>query len=114
MDLTFLTNYLSPVILLLCAGVGYSLHSLNNKILDSFLPILSGTLGVIVAIWSLGTFDLPTIVTGLISGLAATGVYEAFKNMLNLPATVQAAAIEIPYGENLEDDGDLIGDHFAK
>ena len=57
---------------------------------------------------------MPTIVTGLISGLAATGMYEALKNILNLPATYQAAAIEIPYGENDKDDEVLKGEHFAR
>jgi hypothetical protein len=49
----------------------------------------------------------------MISGLAATGLYEAFKNMLNLP---QAYATEmelpdIPYAEIIEDDEPL-GKHF--
>lgn len=49
----------------------------------------------------------------MISGLAATGLYEAFKNMLNLPqtyATVMAVP-EIPYADI---DEPLHGEHFAK
>lgn len=52
----------------------------------------------------------------MISGLASTGMYEAFKNMLNLPATYQAAAIEIPYGEsseNADEDDESKGRHAA-
>lgn len=103
MDLSQLTNFISPIILIACAGVGYSLHSLHNKILNSFIPIILATLGITVAIWSLGTFDLNTVVTGMISGLASCGLYEAFKNMLNLPETYAEAAITIPYGEAQED-----------
>lgn len=112
MDFSELTQYLSPLILIICAGVGYSLHSLNNKILNSFLPIISGTLGVLIAVWSFNDLAPQTVAMGLTSGLASTGMYEAFKNILNLPATYQVAAIEIPYGENNKDGG-AKGKHSA-
>lgn len=117
MDLSFVTNYISPIILIACLGIGYTLHTLNNKILNSFIPIISATLGIITAVWSLGTFDLPTFVTGMISGLAATGMYEAFKNILGLPQTYASvmALPEIPYGDVVEDTDELPrGEHFAK
>lgn len=114
MDLSMLTDFVSPIILIACLGVGYTIHSLNNKILNSFIPIISASLGIILAIWSLHSFTLPVVVTGMISGLASSGLYEAFKNMLNLPAT---AAIEIPYGEEIEDASNFFeiktGRHFA-
>lgn len=117
MDLSAVTSYISPIILIACLGVGYTLHTLNNKILNSFIPVISASLGITAAVWSLGMFDLPTIVTGMISGLAATGMYEAFKNILGLPQTYAAAMAlpEIPYGEVLEDNDDSPrGEHFAK
>lgn len=117
MDLSMITNFISPIILIGCLGIGYALHSLNFKILDSFLPILSASLGVAAAIWSFGTVDLNTVVTGIISGLAATGMYEALKNMLNLPQTYATVMTlpEIPYGNSLEDTSELLrGEHFAK
>jgi len=116
MDLSLLTQYVSPLILIACSGICYSLHSLNNKILNSFLPIISGAIGIVAAVWYFNVFDFPTVVTGMISGLASTGMYEAFKNMLNLPATYQAAAIEIPYGEsseNADEDDESKGRHAA-
>lgn len=103
MDLSELTNFISPIILIACSGVGYSIHSLNNKILNSFIPIILASLGIVAAVWSLGTLDLNTVVTGMISGLASCGLYEAFKNMLNLPETYAANAIQIPYGEVIEE-----------
>lgn len=117
MDLSIVTNYISPLILIACLGVGYTLHTLNNKILNSFIPIISAILGIIAAIWSFGAIDLTTIVTGMISGLASSGMYEAFKNMLNLPQTYAAAMAipEIQYGNPIDDTDELsYGDHFAK
>lgn len=50
----------------------------------------------------------------MISGLASSGLYEAFKNMLNLPETYAAAMAlpNIPYGESIEDD-ESKGKHAA-
>ena len=114
MDLSIITTYISPLILIACLGVGYALHTLNNKILNSFIPIISAIVGIGTAVWSSNTLDLSTVVTGMISGLAATGMYEAFKNMLGLPQTYAAvmAIPELEYG----DDKDEIpqGEHFAK
>ena len=114
MDLSIITSYISPIILIACLGVGYSLHSLNNKILNSFIPIISATLGIIAAVWSFGILDLNTVTTGMISGLASSGLYEAFKNMLNLPETYAnvMALPNIPYGTNIEDD-EFKGKHIA-
>ena len=98
MDLSFITEYISPIILVLCIGLGYLIHSRKNEIYDSFIPIIVAVVGILAAIWSFGTFDLKTIVIGMISGLASTGLYEAFKNMLNLPEAYAAEAIDIPFG----------------
>lgn len=120
MDLSIVTNFISPIILIACLGIGYTIHTLKNKILNSFIPIISATLGIIFAIWSLGIVDLSTIVTGMISGLAATGLYEAFKNILNLPQTYSdvMALPDIPYGEPATADDfaetPRRGEHFSK
>ena len=114
MDISIITSYISPIILIACLGIGYSLHSLNNKVLNSFIPIISAILGIIAAVWSFNTFDLTTVTTGMISGLASSGLYEAFKNMLNLPETYAAAMAlpNIPYGESIKDD-ESKGKHAA-
>lgn len=117
MDLSIITEYISPIILVACLGIGYTLHTLNNKILNSFIPIISASIGILAAIWSFGIVDLNTVVIGMTSGLASTGLYEAFKNMLNLPQTYAATMVlpEIPYAKPLDDTDDLSqGDHFAK
>lgn len=50
MDLSAVTNYISPIILIACLGVGYTLHTLNNKILNSFIPVISASLGITAAV----------------------------------------------------------------
>lgn len=117
MDLSIITEYISPIILVACLGIGYTLHTLNNKILNSFIPIISASIGILAAIWSFGIVDLNTVVIGMISGLASTGMYEAFKNIIGLPATyADAMAIpEIQYGDSVDDTDDFLqGKHFTK
>lgn len=112
MDLSQLTEYISPIILVACTGIGYIFHSLNNKILNKFIPTILGILGIIIAVWSLQTFNLPTIVTGLISGLASCGLYEAFKNILKLPEMYAEDNIVISYADS--DTSEFSGKHFKK
>lgn len=50
MDLSMVTDFISPIILIGCLGIGYALHSLNFKLLDSFLPIISASLGIVAAV----------------------------------------------------------------
>lgn len=50
MDLSIITEYISPIILVACLGIGYTLHTLNNKILNSFIPIISASIGILAAI----------------------------------------------------------------
>ncbi len=50
MDLSVVTSYISPIILIACLGVGYTLHTLNNKLLNSFIPIVSASIGIVAAV----------------------------------------------------------------
>ena len=40
-------------------------------------------LGVAVTAWAQGCFTPDVLATGLVSGLASTGLYEAFRNLLD-------------------------------
>ena len=54
-----------------------------------------------------------SITTGAVSGLAATGLYEGFTNVLNLPKIEDEDIFEIPYGDNVEENIDKKGEHFS-
>ena len=56
----------------------YSLTIINN-----FIPLIMGCLGVFLASWLAKWSLSPDIILqGLISGLASTGCYEAFANLI--------------------------------
>ena len=84
MDLGFLYNYIVPTILGICLCIGFILkYLIKTDKINNFIPLIMGGLGVILAIWTNHWVISPEIIlTGLMSGLASTGLYEAFKNVL--------------------------------
>ena len=82
MDFTFLTEYFVPVVAGICLCVGYIIKMwtpADNK----YIPTVCAVLGVILSTWMNGWVFTPQIVmTGLFSGLASTGLYEAFRNLI--------------------------------
>lgn len=82
-DLALLTEFISPLILLACLAVGYILKNVvPSPSIDKWIPLIVGCLGIVLAIWNFGFVDLTIIVTGAISGLAASGLYETFKGLI--------------------------------
>lgn len=82
-DLTLLTEFISPLILLACLAVGYILKNVvPSPTIDKWIPLIVGCLGIVLAIWNFGFVDLTIVVTGAISGLAASGLYETFKGLI--------------------------------
>ena len=87
MDLTIITDYISPVAMIAALAVGYICKNIvtTDKI-NRFIPLIAALVGVVVCVATdipNGTFSVMTVVTGLISGLASTGLYEAFKNFIH-------------------------------
>ena len=87
-DLSTISTYLVPSVVILCLLVGYIIKSLiPNDSINRFIPLIVGVLGVAATIFTAVTTGVPitvdVVVTGLSSGLASTGLFEAYKNLLN-------------------------------
>lgn len=84
MDLSALTQYLSLVIVGICLCVGYIIKNSLDFIPNKYIPLIMGILGLIINVLiNLSTgINAEVILGGLFSGLASTGLYEAFRNML--------------------------------
>lgn len=83
MDLNFLQEYFVPVIVGICLCVGFVIKKWIKDVDNKFIPTINAILGLALACgvnW--GTIDLNVILGGLVSGLAATGLYEAFRNFI--------------------------------
>ena len=85
MDINFLTEYMAPVIIGLCLCVGYVVKHWVADADNKYIPTLCAGLGVLVACWMhWGNITPEVVLTGLASGLASTGLHQAFKQMLNM------------------------------
>ena len=77
-------KYLNIIIVLICLCLGYILKSkIKNDKVNDWIPLIMGATGVLLAIWINGLPLTPeSLLQGLLSGLASTGCYELFKNLL--------------------------------
>ena len=83
MDLNFLNNFIVPLIVGICLCVGYILKNLvpTDKV-NKFIPLIMGVLGILLNCWICLKVTPEVLLGGMFSGLASTGLYEAFKNLI--------------------------------
>ena len=81
----FLNNYIVLVVVGICLCAGYVMkHLIPAQWVNRYIPLAMAVLGVLVNIWANGWTATPEILLGgLTSGLASTGLYEAFRNFIN-------------------------------
>ncbi len=84
MDIGFLTEYAIPLIVGICLCVGYIIKNLvPSDGINRFIPLIMGVIGVLLNYWVNQQFTAEVLLGGLFSGLASTGLYELFRNLIN-------------------------------
>ena len=84
MDIGFLTEFAIPLIVGICLCVGYIIKNLiPADSINKFIPLIMGVLGVLLNFWVNQQFTAEVLLGGLFSGLASTGLYELFRNLIN-------------------------------
>lgn len=83
MDITMLSEYTVPVIVAVCLGVGYIVKKWINDVDNKFIPTIVTIVGVAVNIWLNKEISVQTVLGGMASGLASTGVFELVRNIRN-------------------------------
>ena len=81
MDLTFITDFYMPLIVVLCLIVGYILKKWVKDVDNKYIPTIVTILGAVVAVGTNG-LSVEMVVAGALSGLASTGLHQAFKNLI--------------------------------
>lgn len=80
----FLTDFSVPVIVGICLCVGYILKNIvPSASINKFIPLIMGALGLGLNIWINASVTPDIVLAGLMSGLASTGLYEAFHQFIN-------------------------------
>lgn len=78
MDFTQLTGYFQVVVLVACLSVGYMIKHSFKSFNNDYIPVVMGCLGAVLNCMVLG-IGIENFVYGLVTGLASTGMHEAFK-----------------------------------
>ena len=82
-DLSFLTSYAVPVVIGICLCIGYVVKTSLTFIKNKYIPLIMAIVGVLLSIWINRSIDPNIILSGMFSGLASTGFYEMFRNIIN-------------------------------
>ena len=79
----FLKDYMVFAVVGICLCVGYIIKKVIAKeVFDRFIPLVVGILGAGLNIWINMGISPEIILGGLVSGLASTGLYEAFHQFI--------------------------------
>lgn len=77
-------KFIVAIVMGICLCVGFVIKNMiPSEKVDKFIPAIVGILGVFLNSWLNGfTFTPEIVLGGLVSGLASTGMYEAFHQFL--------------------------------
>lgn len=84
MDLSVLMQYIDILIVGICLCVGFVIKKWIKDVDNKFIPTIVAALGLILKVVSnlSGGITLEIIFSGLLSGLASTGLHQAFTQLI--------------------------------
>lgn len=84
MDLAYLTEYINVITLGICLCVGCVIKTSITIIPNKYIPLIMLILGTTISVLTnLDNITSAIILQGMVSGLASTGLYETFRNLIN-------------------------------
>lgn len=81
MDLSVLTQYLNVLIVGICLCVGFVIKKWVKDVDNKYIPTIVALLGLILSVVTNG-LSLEFILSGMLSGLASTGLHQAFTQFI--------------------------------
>lgn len=83
MDLSMLNEYLVLVVVGICLCVGYVIKHSLDFIPNKYIPLIMLILGTIINVLiNLSNINASVILGGMLSGLASTGLHQAFTKLI--------------------------------
>ncbi|MEF9941819.1 MAG: phage holin family protein [Lachnospiraceae bacterium] len=84
MDVTFLTDFYMPLVLISCLMVGYCIKHIGwlDKISNQYIPTILTVLGAVLGCVVNSSISMENVVYGAFSGLASTGLHQVFKKIV--------------------------------
>ena len=81
MDLSVLKQYLNVLIVGICLCVGFVIKKWVKDVDNKYIPTIVALLGLILSVVTNG-LSLEFILSGMLSGLASTGLHQAFTQFI--------------------------------
>lgn len=81
MDLSVLAQYLNVLIVGICLCVGFVIKKWVKDVDNKYIPTIVALLGLTLSVVTNG-FSLEFILSGMLSGLASTGLHQAFTQFI--------------------------------
>lgn len=81
-NLEFLQELYVPIVMAVCLCVGYILKHWIEDLDNRIIPTVLAVLGAVCACVNVRDISLELITAGAITGLASTGVHQAFKQWI--------------------------------
>lgn len=80
----FLNEYMLPIVLGICLCVGYIAKKWIGDEQNKYIPTIVAVVGIIISIWINEWKVTPQVIlSGMISGLASTGMHQLFKQYID-------------------------------
>ena len=91
MELTYLFDYVNLVTLGICLCLGFALKTAFDWFPNKYIPLaaLSGGCLINILINLQAGVNAEVVLSGMISGLASTGLYEMIRNLLDKDGSLQ-------------------------
>ena len=84
MDLSFLMEFINVITLGICLCIGYALKTSFKKFNNQYIPMVMLVIGTIINVLiNIPNIHATVVLSGMISGLASTGLYEAMRNLID-------------------------------
>lgn len=79
----FLSEFMLPVVLGVCLCCGYIIKKWIKDLDNKYIPTIVAVLGIVLSAWiSKWNITPEVILSGLVSGLASTGMHQLFKQFI--------------------------------
>jgi len=85
MDLSFITDFYMPIVVIACLAIGYCIKHITwlDKISNIYIPAIMLVLGAVFGCITNSGITFENMVYGAISGLASTGLHQTFSKLID-------------------------------
>ena len=99
-----------PAIVVICYLAGATLNAIGNEVLDKFIPVICGTIGGVLGVVVFNTIPnyipadnwLMALAIGIVSGFAATGINQVYKQFTKVEGFDYVSPDELPVDDDSE------------